>query len=151
MQPLYFCSASGRWEGLSTILRNPNSSLEKLDLDGNSVNDRTMVSLANSLANNNKLKELLLINNSHTWVTADGWGALLHVLCNASSIMATYHSNQTLEKLCNEIREDELPQDIRSLLVLIERTARTKQHVSKSSRLTSLVATLLCNPLLAWN
>lgn len=116
----------------------------------NSINDRTMTTLANLLVNNIKLTELL-IDNLHESVTADGWGAFLPVLCNTSNIMATYRSNHTLEKVCNEIREDELPQDIRSLLVLIERTARTKQHVSKSSRLTSLVATLLCNPLLAWN
>jgi Ran GTPase-activating protein (RanGAP) involved in mRNA processing and transport len=108
-------SAAG-WEGLSTILRNPNSALEKLYLQGNSINDRTLTTLANSLANNSKLIELLFVNVRN--ITADGWNAFSRVLNNTSDIIATYHSNHTLEKLCDDDAEHRLPEDVRSNLRL---------------------------------
>eukprot|EP00579_Thalassiosira_antarctica_P013627 CAMPEP_0201938610 /NCGR_PEP_ID=MMETSP0903-20130614/41659_1 /ASSEMBLY_ACC=CAM_ASM_000552 /TAXON_ID=420261 /ORGANISM="Thalassiosira antarctica, Strain CCMP982" /LENGTH=652 /DNA_ID=CAMNT_0048479899 /DNA_START=124 /DNA_END=2079 /DNA_ORIENTATION=+ len=104
------------WEAFSTVLQNPNSALEKLDLQSNSINDGTMISTANSLVKNNKLKELLLDGNYA--ISANGWAAFSRVLCNTSSIIATYHSNHILQKLCQEDMDIELPEDIRSLLVM---------------------------------
>lgn len=124
------------WENFSTVLTSPNSGLEKLDLRGNKIDDEAIASLAISVANNKKLKELLikghrlnLTTNFREYVshyidlqtpgptiTRNGWSALSQALCNTSSIMGTYNSNHTLQKLGEEYREDELPEDVRKLL-----------------------------------
>jgi hypothetical protein len=72
-----------RWVGFSTVLRNPNSSLEKLDLRGNHINDHVMTPFADALANNNMLREL-------------GYAAFSNILCNNASILSTFHSNHSL-------------------------------------------------------
>ena len=65
-----------RWEAFSIILQNPM--LEKLDLSQNSMCDNVMVSLADALANNTRLRELNLGMNRH--VTTIGWQALSNLL-----------------------------------------------------------------------
>ena len=102
------------WEAFFAVLQSPHSALEKLDLRINAINDETVVSLANSLVNNSKLKELLIECSNNT---ASGWAAFPRVLCNASSIMDTYDSNHTLQRL-SEGLERLLPEDVRSMLQL---------------------------------
>ena len=101
------------WVGFSTVLRNPNSALEILDLRGNLINDHVMTSFADALANNNLLRELNLDLEN---VSYDGYAAFNNILCNNASILSTYHSNHSLEKLCHTINESSLPEDLRSLL-----------------------------------
>ena len=101
------------WVGFSTVLRNPNSALEILDLSGNHINDHVMTSFADVLANNNMLRELNLDLEN---VSYDGYAAFNNILCNNASILSTYHSNHSLEKLCHTINESSLPEDLRSLL-----------------------------------
>ncbi len=55
----HFVTATG-WGGFSTVLRNPNSALEILDLSDNRINDHVMTSFADASANNNMLRELNL-------------------------------------------------------------------------------------------
>mmetsp|Transcript_26263 Transcript_26263/g.56390 ORF Transcript_26263/g.56390 Transcript_26263/m.56390 type:complete len:298 (-) Transcript_26263:221-1114(-) len=115
------------WEAFSAVLRSRTSALEKLDLTFSLLNDDTLRSFANALANNNNLKELLItdIDDDYDDITSNGWVAFLPLLCNTSSIMDTYHSNHTLEKLCEEQSEDELPEDMQSFLQL---NRQYKQH-----------------------
>ena len=68
------------WVGFSTVLRNPNSALEKLDLRGNLINDHVMTSFADALANNNLLRELNLDLEN---VSYDGYTAFNNILCSA--------------------------------------------------------------------
>jgi hypothetical protein len=51
---------SSGWSSFSSVLHNPNSALEKIDLGFNSIDNDALVSFANSLVHSNKLKELFL-------------------------------------------------------------------------------------------
>ena len=108
------------WVTLSSALRDPNSALEKLDLSRNRINDNVMASYADALSTNSKLRELKLDldNNSNSIITTESYAVFAHILCNISSVLSTYHSNHTLEKLSSESNEQLLPQDLRSLLQL---------------------------------
>jgi hypothetical protein len=114
------------WASLSVILRNLHSALDILDLnggyihgDGNHINSDTMVAFADTLASNRKLKELILCINPdrvNYRVAPDGYGALINSLCNKTSIMSTYHSNHTLQKICCESVVKTMPNELTYLL-----------------------------------
>ena len=68
----------------------------------NTFTDNAMISFADALANNHMLKELDLELNFQVpdrQITSVGYAALSHMLCNKSSILSTFHSNHTLEKI----------------------------------------------------
>ena len=122
------------WLALSTLLRNPDSALELLDLGLHvSINDNVMISFADALANNSRLMNLGLSNFDSNIISFDGWEAISHILCNKLSILSTYYSNHTLQKFCSKHCEYYLtdglpdkgiipgwpycwPEDLRSLL-----------------------------------
>jgi hypothetical protein len=87
-------------EAFSAVLQNPTSGLEKIDMDFIRINDGVLVSFANALANNNKLRELSICECAtegfYHAATDSGWEAISNLLCDTSSIMGTYHSNHTL-------------------------------------------------------
>lgn len=62
----------------STLLRNPSSTLERLDLRGSRVNDQAMISFANALTNNRRLRELELSLGSD--ITSDGYTTFTNTL-----------------------------------------------------------------------
>jgi hypothetical protein len=68
------------------------------------------------LATNDRLKELNLddVNN----ITSVGYALFTCILCSNSSILTTYHSNHSLEKLCCKSRAvyTFLPEYLRFLL-----------------------------------
>jgi hypothetical protein len=101
------------WVEFSTVLHNPNSALEILHLRGNCIIDHVMTSFADALANNNLLRELNLDLEN---VSCDGYAAFNNILCNNASILRTYHSNHSLEKLCRTDDKSSLPKNLRSLL-----------------------------------
>ena len=107
------------WKTLSRVLRNPNSSLEVLDLRNNRMSDKVVVSFAEALAKNRRLRELKLdlyykrIKN----FTSDGLAAFNRMLCDNTSITNTYYSNHTLESIFGDIRE--LTFDIEDLYSLL--------------------------------
>ena len=109
------------WEALVGVFRNPNSTLEVLDLSNNRIDDQVMVPLADVLANNEKLKALTIgyrtdmLFRPHV-TSNDSGAAFSRMLCNTSSILGTYNSNHTLEKLCREDFDSALPANIMSLL-----------------------------------
>jgi hypothetical protein len=84
------------WQPLATILRNPSSELETLDLSDNSINDDIMIEFAMALANNTKLKRLNFKGNM-SGITSIGCGAFTRILCNKSTILNIFNSNHTLE------------------------------------------------------
>jgi hypothetical protein len=113
----------------SNILHNPISSLEKLQLYVYQLDENVsfdllfedvMISFARALANNNKLRELELVCSDYereVKVYTKGYAAFTCILCNSSSILDTYCSNHTLEKLLLvDASRVELPEDLRSLV-----------------------------------
>ena len=103
---------------MSTVLHNPNTALEKLYLHANHIHDSVMImSFSDSLANNRRLKKLDC-GPFQDRVTFRCHVAFTHILSNNSSILSTYHSNHTLEKLCSESDEEGLHENLRSLLQL---------------------------------
>ena len=108
------------WSAFAAILQNPHSALEKLDLGGNSIDDDVLVSFANSLIGNNKLKELFIDELEEEEIAITNWDALLNVLCNKSSIDTTFNSNHTLQRVFDPEYKDEsdLPSGLQALLEL---------------------------------
>ncbi|KAL7533133.1 hypothetical protein ACHAWF_004354, partial [Thalassiosira exigua] len=86
-------------ESLAKLVRDPNSNLECLRLvcDRN-IDDACAAILASSLRGNRKLKRLILRGENHS-ITESGWDTFSAVLCDASSVEATYQSNHTLRDL----------------------------------------------------
>ena len=100
---------------LAALLRNAESKLKALELNDNKLGDEGVAALANALAINKRLKKLRIENNSA--VTVSGWGALSTILCNTSSIDATYQSNHTLEKMWgSDSDKQQVPNDLVSIL-----------------------------------
>lgn len=120
----------------STILSNPNFALEEVSLTDCQINNYVMTSFAEALVNNKMLRVLELnwlfnINISFTGTLTNGCAAFTRLLCNKSSIMSTYNSNHTLERINRGVlTSDRLPDDLASLLRL-----NGKNTVSHAARL----------------
>jgi hypothetical protein len=85
------------WDSFSAVLRNPTLVLEELYMGNNILNDQVIVSLADALTHNNKLRVLDLSNVAG--LTELGWNALINLLFNQSSINGVFNSNHLLEQL----------------------------------------------------
>jgi len=98
------------WQALTGYLQSPNFALEYLTLDGNNMNDETVIAFASALVNNKTLKQLSLYhchdgeNFNDDWdetglITDRAWEAISSLLCNKTSIMSTYNSNHSLHEV----------------------------------------------------
>ena len=123
----YRLSATG-WMAILAVLRSPKSVLERLNLDRNNpMNDQAIISHADALASNSSLKELELdLCNYSSGVTSEGYAALTRMLCNSSSIVSTYHSNHTTEKLCSLSDECKLPEEVKTFLRLNKENSKSQ-------------------------
>jgi hypothetical protein len=96
------------WQAFVSVLRNPDSLLERLVLYYNRLGDEAMFSFAAALTSNRKLRELIVLDGdimdpaSSNGVSHIGYDAFTHTLCDESSILNTYHSNHTFEKFCTD-------------------------------------------------
>jgi len=81
------------WQILASILEAPNSNLEELYIGSNNVDDEALAIFATALANNHTLTYLVIDN--YTSITEKGWESFSNLLCDTSSINATYLSNHT--------------------------------------------------------
>ena len=137
----YWVSTTG-WQALSDLLQRPNVALEKLDIEGNNMNNDTVVALAVALEHVNKtLKSLCLYQEPVSMeedeegdnsITERGWEAVRILLCNRNSIMHTYNSNHTLQELVHDSYfqvEMNLPDDLTSYLVMNQN--KDKQEVAR--------------------
>ena len=100
------------WASFSFILRIPHSALKVINLGGNRINDNAMMSFADALANNIKLKRLYISLNpvsgySDSGITSNGLASFTHLMCDTPSVLSTYHSNHTLEMLGHGVCDDE--------------------------------------------
>jgi len=96
---------------LARLLQDPDSSLRVLALDRNVIDDTGSFVLANALRNNTTLEELQLDQNRG--ITSVGLNEFYQVVCNTSSILDTFLSNHTLERLEEFESEDWAPSNIR--------------------------------------
>ena len=87
------------WQSLAAILEAPNTDLTSLDVDENNVDDEALAAFANAMTNNNKLLRIYLNNNP---ITDDGWDAFSKLLCDSSSVNATFLSNHTLQYVSSD-------------------------------------------------
>ena len=84
-------------EELAALLRDPNDNLTCLALGNNNrIDDNCATILGNSLELNSKLESLDLSRNEA--ITENGWDSFSKVLCNMSSVNATYLSNHTMDE-----------------------------------------------------
>jgi hypothetical protein len=129
------------WVNFSAILRNPTSALEVLKLWSDTINDEDMHCFADALADNHKLKEFNVGAYNNIRPDADYldpqlaelphcYVAMTNTLCDTSSILNTFNSNHTIEKLCEESLERRLPNHISSLLKI-----NKENSVSEAARL----------------
>ena len=105
------------WQHLATVLEAPNSNINGLVLAGNNVDDEAAVEIARSLVNNIKLVTLNLNSNQ---INAKGWKAFSKLLCDTSSINATFLSNHTLTCV-NSSADSDTRASLQQLFVLNDR------------------------------
>ena len=94
---------------LSTLLDDPDCSLNYLDLDQNEIGNEGILTIENSLSHNDKLQTLDIRNNRVDQCVEE---TFFRLLCNTSSIIDTYASNHTLCEICFGAR----PADSKALL-----------------------------------
>ncbi|EJK78112.1 hypothetical protein THAOC_00004 [Thalassiosira oceanica] len=111
---------------IAASLANPECRLESLNLEQCNVEDEGAVALADGLRYNQRLTRMSLEDSI---ITEHGWNALSSILCDASSINATYNSNHTLQSLgyfCFQV-----PQDLRLMLYLNQGNGKSRVAASK--------------------
>ncbi|EJK46410.1 hypothetical protein THAOC_34920, partial [Thalassiosira oceanica] len=119
--------------GLDVLIQSLPTSVDVLLLSGNAITlarhvlllrfrvlniwgntlcpDDETATLADGLRNNQRLTRMSLRNSN---ITARGWNAFSSILCDTSSINATYNSNHTLRSLGGY----QIPQDVEMMLCL---------------------------------
>lgn len=78
---------SAGWVSFTAVFLSPASSLEKLSLNENSLDDAVIDALISALRNNSRLRELHLTLNGSSEVTNHGWMALSTFLRNPNSAL----------------------------------------------------------------
>jgi len=83
---------------ISEFLLRPNCSVERIFLENQDfqLDDEKLEIFVNVLGTNHTLKELAI--DADDTFTSNGWNKLSSVLCNATSIGATYESNHTINR-----------------------------------------------------
>ena len=81
------------WRRLASILEAPDCNLEDLSVANNNIDDEAAATFASVLTNNQTLRSLNLYGNP---LSAKGWQSFFKLLCNTSSVNATFLSNHTL-------------------------------------------------------
>jgi len=131
-------------EALATLLQDPNSNLCGLSLMNNiNIDDNCAIVLANSLMGNSKLIDLVFSGSRS--ITESGWNAFSAVLCDTSSVNATFCSNHTLQRI---VYTDPLPTNLRDLLRLNNCSDEEQVAVKKILRCHSH---LDMEPFLEWD
>ena len=87
------------WQKLATVLESPNSKLKELYIIGNNVGDEAVAVLASALVNNRTLMTISIRCFTESSFNEEGWDAFSSLLCNTSSVNATFLSNHTLNEL----------------------------------------------------
>ncbi|EJK52647.1 hypothetical protein THAOC_28058, partial [Thalassiosira oceanica] len=111
---------------IAASLANPECRLEDLHLSQCNIGDEGAAILADSLRNNQRLIVMSLRENN---MTDRGWNEFSSILCDASSINATYNSNHTLQSLGSYGIQN--PQDVQMMLHLNKGKDKSRVAASK--------------------
>lgn len=84
---------------VSTVLDHPDAEIEHIDIGWNRNNDSVAIAYASKLTGTSKKLKSIDLDGDGTRITAAGWQAFSQAVWNKSSIMDTYTSNHTLQKL----------------------------------------------------
>ena len=91
------------WQALTGFFESPNFVLENIDLFNIRLSEDTVIALTRALAGNKTLKRLALEEcRDEDYIeimTERGWGVVSTILCNQTSILGTYTSNHTLQRI----------------------------------------------------
>jgi len=117
-------------ETISTLLlTSPHSNLKVLGLKNNYIGNDGATSIANSLANNYRLRRIYVRHNPmNINVVEDAYSTLL---CNTSSINQTYSSNHTLERLVGLSPSNNLDNHLHYLLEMNRDTNKSYVAIRK--------------------
>ncbi|EJK48051.1 hypothetical protein THAOC_33184 [Thalassiosira oceanica] len=110
---------------IAVSLANPECRLESLNVRGCNIGDEETATLADGLRNNQRLTHMSLGNNN---ITERGWNAFSPILCDVSSINATYNSNHTLHLGGNGA---DIPENVRLLVSLNEGENKSRVAANK--------------------
>jgi len=108
------------WQQLASVLEAPDSSLTTLSIEENNVDDEVVAIFTSALSSNFTLGTLRIGEIS---TSRHRWSAFSKLLCDTSSINATYLSNHTLHYLGPIQNED----PIKALLDLNQRYDNEKE------------------------
>ena len=75
---------------------------------------------ADTLMNNESLRYLIFCRNN------DSYASFTCILCSKSSILGTYQSNHTLERLCSDNSESWLPVELTSVLQINRENSKSQ-------------------------
>jgi len=128
-------------EALAILIQTPDCNLTHISLSDNGIDDDGAKIIAASLKNNCKLLCLWISGNA---ITQTGYGSFSRILCDRSSLDATFHSNHTLNDLGSILH---LP--INPLLTFLNRGLDKKQVAVQKILLCH--ANLDMEPLLEWD
>lgn len=84
----------GGYAALARFLSD--SKVKTLQLSGGSMSDEGIIAVTDALGENDTLKEIIVDEDC---ITGTGWKAFATLLSNPASIMDTYNSNHTIQKL----------------------------------------------------
>ena len=80
---------------IATMLKDPQSNLQRIWLAGNHLTDESLITLAHSLADNTRLAQLSVgVNNQ---ITFAGWTVVKDLVCNTTRVTDVVRSNHTLK------------------------------------------------------
>lgn len=102
------------WMAVSELIQSPTLKLESLNLCYSPIGVVALEEFARALSGNDSLAELLLYNDPE-WNS--NWKAFVRLLCNTTSIGATFDSNHTLAKVVDNKRQ---PKDLDKYLKMNE-------------------------------
>ncbi|EJK45444.1 hypothetical protein THAOC_35943 [Thalassiosira oceanica] len=111
---------------IAASLANPECRLISLNLNGCNIGDEGTATLADGLRNNQRLTRMSLGHNN---ITERGWNAFSSILCDTSSIIATYNSNHTLWDL--DGYGAQIPQDVKMMLHLNQGKDKSRVAANK--------------------
>ena len=102
------------WGPLSTLLQIPLSELEELDICNVIISDEGISSITNSLVGNTKLKSLIFKPPESTTSTWED--SFVRLLCNEATIIDTYNSNHTLQRIDSKYTYYHIPDGLNRLI-----------------------------------
>jgi len=112
---------------LANLLKGMNCNIKVLALQDNIIGNLGARSITKALSINQTLEAVYLDGNR---ISEEGWDAFTSVLCNPSSLDATYSSNHTLTSLAGNEKEQHIPNKLLTLLQL-NKSGANQSHIKK--------------------